>query len=262
MKFKSGVTWLIQVLAPERSIVLVTPVWNDSERLGRFGPQLAEALAKSDLPVRWIVADDGSSPVEKTKLGALIGEFAQVYPRVEALFFSERTRKGGAIYQAWDTCEDATWLGFVDADGAVDADSTVRMIQRLSALGPDAGIVGVRHDAADTPVKRPFLRACSFRTFSFLVHRLVGIRFEDTQCGVKFVPGRGYHAVSRQLQERGYIFDVELLLALDRHGCRIEEMRIPWREMPGGKVHPLRDAWAMLAALWRIRRRLRAGRYD
>jgi len=45
----------------EEEIVLVTPVWNDSKRLSEFGPSLAQALAASELPVRWVVADDGSS---------------------------------------------------------------------------------------------------------------------------------------------------------------------------------------------------------
>ncbi|HKK17484.1 MAG TPA: hypothetical protein VJ952_02285, partial [Opitutales bacterium] len=68
-------------------------------------------------------------------------------------------------------------------------------------------------------------------------------------------------AVSANLRERGFIFDVELLLALDQAGYPVAEMRIPWREIPGGKVHPLRDAWAMIAGLGRIRRRLKLGAY-
>ncbi|MGB0258606.1 MAG: hypothetical protein ACPGES_08145, partial [Coraliomargarita sp.] len=147
------------------------------------------------------------------------------------------------------------------ADGAIDAESTVRLIEHAIAQGKDGGCVGVRHDAEDTPVYRPMGRSLSFRIFSFIVHRMVGIRFEDTQCGAKVVPGRGYHAIASKLKERGYIFDVELLLALDRLDCRIEELRIPWCEMAGGKVHPLCDAWPMLAGLWRIRKRLKAGLY-
>ena len=91
---------------------------------------------------------------------------------------------------------------------------------------------------------------------------LLGIHFEDTQCGGKILPAQGYRQVAGLLKERGYIFDPELLLALERQGgCNIVEQRVPWREMAGGKVYPLRDAWPMLAGIHRIRKRLKAGLY-
>lgn len=246
---------------PKRQIVLVTPVWNDSKRLEVFGPRLARALAESGLSVRWVVADDGSSRIEQAKISMLVECLKAAYPQVEAMLFSERSRKGGAIYQAWDACPQADWLAFVDADGAIDADSTVRLLQHACELGPDAGVVGIRHDSSETPAQRPWLRALSFLLFTRLVRGLIGIHFEDTQCGAKVVSASAYRAVSHQLFERGFVFDVELLLALQRHGSRIKELRIPWNEMPGGKVHPFRDAWGMIVGLLRIRGRLKRGHY-
>lgn len=240
---------------------MVTPAWNDSTRLAGFGPKLAEALQQSGLAVRWIVADDGSPADEKEQVTRLVESLRQIYPRVEAMLFDERSHKGGAIYAAWDACPAATWLAFVDADGAVDAPSMLRLIQAAVAAGPQGGCVGVRHNSDETPLQRPLGRLISFYLFATLVRVLIGIRFEDTQCGAKVIPAEGYRAVADQLKERGFIFDVELLLALKRAGYPINELRIPWREMPGGKVHPLRDAWAMIGGLLRIRRRMKAGGY-
>lgn len=245
----------------EQIIALVMPVWNDSARLAKFGPKLAQALKESGLPVRWIVADDGSSAEEKARVQELVASFQDIYPRVEAMLFDQRTCKGGAIYAAWDACDQATWLGFVDCDGAVSAESTVYLMREAMAAGPQGGCVGVRHDSEQTPLQRPLGRLISFYLFSTLVRLLIGIRFEDTQCGAKLIPGEGYRAVAANLQEKGFIFDVELLLALEQAGYPLKEKRIPWREIPGGKVHPLRDAWAMLRGLWRIRRRMRLGAY-
>jgi hypothetical protein len=245
----------------EQSVVLVVPVWNDSARLAKFGPELAEALRESGLPVRWIIADDGSDPEEKAALQELLESFREIYPHTELMLFNERSHKGGAIYSAWDASEEATWLGFVDCDGAVNAASTVQLMREAVSKGPQGGCVGVRHDSEQTPLQRPLGRLLSFHLFSFLVHVLVGIRFEDTQCGAKFIPAEGYRTVSAFLRERGFIFDVELLLALEQSGYPIGEQRIPWREIPGGKVNPLRDAWAMIAGLLRIRRRKKLGAY-
>lgn len=249
------------VFDSEQSIVLVTPVWNDSSRLSVFGPKLAEAIRASGLPVRWIVADDGSDAEEKSRVGEVVASLRMIYPRVEAMLFDQRAHKGGAIYSAWDLCPEATWLGFVDSDGAIDAASTIGLIQTALAAGPKSGCVGVRHHSKETPLQRPLGRLISFYIFTFLVRGLVGIRFRDTQCGAKIIPAEGYRKVSAKLEERGFIFDVELLLALDLSGYSIREQPIPWREMPGGKVRPLRDAWAMLAGMLRIRRRSRTGHY-
>ena len=115
-------------MASEKQIVLVTPVWNDSIRLGRFGPELAQALAASGLSVRWIVSDDGSSVLEKAALDVLVDRLRDVYPPIELQLNQERVRKGGAIYRAWDMCTEAEILAFVDADGAIDAASVLRLL--------------------------------------------------------------------------------------------------------------------------------------
>ena len=52
------------MLATLPKFLLVTPVWNDSARLERFGVRLAKALAVSGLNLTWVIADDGSDTEE------------------------------------------------------------------------------------------------------------------------------------------------------------------------------------------------------
>jgi hypothetical protein len=65
-----------------------------------------------------------------------------------------------------------------------------------------------------------------------------------------------YRRVADQLSENGLAFDSELLCALKCGGATWREVPISWIEKPGGTVKPLRDAWFMLAALLRIRKRM------
>ncbi|NQY31802.1 MAG: glycosyltransferase [Coraliomargarita sp.] len=247
--------------ATEHSIVLVTPVWMDSQRLVRFGPQLAIALKESGLPVRWIVSDDGSGAEEQARVATLVESLQEIYPDVEALLLPDRSRKGGAIYRAWAKCEGADWLAFVDADGAVDADGVPKLINRAVELGKDAGCIAIRRDSAETPVQRDSGRMVSFWAFSTLVRQLVGIQFLDTQCGAKVVPARVYFQAAELLKERGFVFDVELLLVLERFGAQVDELAVPWSEVSGSRMHPWRDCWGMIAGLLRIRKRDRRGHY-
>jgi dolichyl-phosphate beta-glucosyltransferase len=247
-------------LAPLK-IVLVTPVWNDSARLQPFGEQLAAALAAADLDVRWVIADDGSCAAERTRLAALQRHFSELYEPVELICGAQRSRKGGAIYQAWDACADADLLAFVDADGAIDAATTLDLLRRACALGGESAVIAIRADSINAPVRRSCRRGLCFRLFIRMVRSLLGVHFTDTQCGAKVVPAAAFRALAPQLCERGFVFDVELLLALQRYGSAIQELPIAWSEVPGSKVAWLRDGWGMLAGLWRIRRRLQAGRY-
>jgi len=242
----------------DKHILLVTPVWNDSFRLSKFGAGLAHALAASSLSVHWVISDDGSSS-EVDKLKHLVADFAEVYPKVSYLRCPNRFRKGGAIYQAWDSDQSADLYAFVDADGAIGATTVVDLLKRSQASNDV--VVGVRQNTSDNPVHRPLGRSLSFGLFTFLVRSLLGVAFTDTQCGVKVVPAAAFRSRRSRLLECGFVFDVELLLALQQFGCRITEVPIPWSEMPNGKVHPLRDAWAMLLGLLRIRRRLKDGAY-
>jgi dolichyl-phosphate beta-glucosyltransferase len=241
----------------QEEIILVTPVWNDSERLSQFGPQLARALAQSERSVRWVVSDDGSCSAEKEKLGSLIETFAQDFPNVEGHFLESRSRKGGAIYSAWARFPNAQWLAFVDADGAIDAKSLVRLLDEAIAVGSDHVTIAIRRNSPSTPVYRKAGRGLSFIVFRAFVKLLLGLNCADSQCGAKVIPAGAYFKIADQLQERGFVFDVELLLALKAGGLGIHELAVPWTEMPGGKVKPLRDAWSMLRGLLRIRARQR-----
>ena len=110
-------------------------------------------------------------------------------------------------------------------------------------------------------MRRQVIRSLAQRGFSFLVRTLVGLKYPDTQCGAKVVPGSAYREVRKHLKEYGYVFDVELLMALGRNKVQLKQRAIPWVEVPGGKVDLFTDGFRMVMGLLRIRRRLKAGLY-
>lgn len=242
-------------------IVLVTPVWNDSRRLGRFGPELARALASSGLPLLWIVSDDGSSVEEQVKLETLVEQLREIFPKIELMLSQKRSRKGAAIYRAWDQRATADWLAFVDGDGAISGSVIVGLMKSAIAEDDPACTIAIRAHSVESPVRRQVIRSLAQRGFSFLVHTLVGLKYPDTQCGAKVVPGSAYREVRKHLKEYGYVFDVELLMALGRNKVQLKQRAIPWVEVPGGKVDLFTDGFRMVMGLLRIRRRLKAGLY-
>lgn len=246
----------------KQSIVLVTPVYRDSERLAAFGPSLARAFAASSRPIHWVVADDGSGETETTRVKALVRAFREVYPPIDFFAGEGHLGKGGTVRNAWKAYSDADWLAFVDADGSVDARALLSLIERAIAVGPGHVILASRMPAPGTVVIQKPLRKLTHRTFAAIGRVLLGLPIRDLQCGAKVVDSSSFKAVAPRLVENGFAFDAELLVALHRNGTKLIEVPVDWAEKGGGSVDPFAQAWPMLAALFRIRKGRRTGRYD
>ena len=240
-------------------ILLVTPVWKDATRLAVFGAELAETLANSDHDVDWLIADDGSGSEQKEKLKALQAKLEVVFPRVSLHFAKEHRGKGSVVREAWDLDSEADWLVFVDADGSLSPDELIRMFDTAKEGGKT--VMAIRKRTKTTEVNLSFSRAIAHRLFILAVRVLVGVKCEDPQCGAKMLRGSDYRPVAPSLKEDGLAFDAEMLTALAVHGVKWKELPVTWIEKDGGKVKPMRDAWGMLAALWRIRNRQRSGEF-
>ena len=242
--------------ATPHPILLVTPVWNDSARLAGFGETLAIALAASPLPIRWIIADDGSMAGEHARLTELQCAFSRVFPHVDLHFAAQHHGKGAVVREAWALAPDAEWLAFVDADGSVTAEGMLELI--ADALAAGTSVLGIRKRTATTEVVESFWRGLAHRGFLLAAHLMLDLRCEDPQCGAKVLKAADYRRIARRLAETGLAFDSELLSTLKRDGSGWLEIPVNWIQKKGGKVHPMRDGWGMLAALLRIRRRTRS----
>jgi len=237
------------------TILLVTPVWNDSSRLALFGPELAGVLAASALPIRWIIADDGSERSDRARLAALLAEFARIFPPVTLHLAAAHYGKGSVIREAWALDSQVEWLAFVDADGAVPAADTIALIE--AAIAADCSVMGLRKRTAETRIKESFYRGVMHRVFLAVADQMLGLHSEDLQCGAKVLRAADYRRIAPSLRENGLAFDSELLCALHHSGAAWQEHPVNWTQMHGGKVHPLIHCWGMLGSLYRVRKRFR-----
>lgn len=231
-------------------IVLVTPVWNDSARLQGFGADLAKALAVSPLSVRWVIADDGSDPVEQDRLVAMVGDFFRIFPNVFLHQADAHRGKGSIIREAWALMPDVGWYAFVDADGSVSANDLMGLLK--AAVDSGRSVLGVRRKTASTKISMSKRRRLVHYTYRWIVRTWFGLCSSDPQCGVKILRGVDYRRVADGLSENGFAFDSELLIRLARSGCDWREIAVSWAEKESSKIKFLRDAWDMMAALWRL----------
>lgn len=105
------------------SYVIITPVRNEEEHLGRT---IGSVISQTLRPQRWVIVNDGSSD----QTGRLIDKAAEMNAWVNAVHRPDRGfRKAGggvieAFYDGYELIQDAPWEFLVKLDGDLSFDPT------------------------------------------------------------------------------------------------------------------------------------------
>ena len=244
------------------SFLLAVPAYREGKRLERFLPNLVRTVARSFSKSRVLLVDDGSGPAENALLQPLVRQLRKKFPRNFGFLALPKNRgKGGAILAAWRSSPKGfNYLGFVDADGAIDPAEVARVAALLDHGPKKSALFASRVKMLGFNVKRHLVRHYLGRIFATWVGICLEPGIYDSQCGLKFIPTRVFEKISPRLRGRGFSWDIELLAALLSAGCPVREIPIHWRDMPGSKVNFLRDGVGLFWSAWREGWRNRIGR--
>ncbi len=259
---------MLAVLSPSKSrpaapCRLVIPAYSESHRLPAFLSELLPVVVDSPLEIRVCVVDDGSPEDDYRRLDEKCAPLRERFPfLLEIHRLEENAGKGAAGYSGWDAAaEDAVWLGFVDADGAISPAEVVRLFSLSVGEGKlERAYFGSRIRMLGKTVERQRWRHYGGRVFATLVSITAGLPVYDSQCGVKIVPAKVFRRIRDQLTARRFCFDVDLLVELTDAGCEVVEVPIDWKHIPGSSFHYGREAFRMISALWRIYKKRRSRR--
>jgi glycosyltransferase involved in cell wall biosynthesis len=242
--------------------LISVPCFRESKRLPLFLDALCKELAGAPFKASVVIVDDGSGSLEDAATRSIVDEFRSKYPEIvaEPVFLKRNLGKGGAVYAGWKrSLRDLApkLLCFVDADGAVPASEVGRLIEELLADHRHRwdALFGSRIKMLGATLERRVTRHYVGRVFATFVTVLTGIETYDSQCGLKVIRRSAYAAIEKELKETRFVFDVELTLLLLQYGFRIREIPVNWKEVPGSKVHLVRDSIRMFSGILRIRQR-------
>lgn len=206
------------------SLDLIIPAYNEGHRIGKT---LEDYLSFFDDNVHITVAMNACTDSTES----VIEQWQEKYPnRLSVISTPDAIGKGGAVMMGW---KQATrdLVGFVDADDSTTAAEFAKLLTELSTA--DGAIASRFLPAAAVYQRQSPLRTVMSKAFIGIVHLLYHLPFQDTQCGAKVFKRSVINAVIPELQETGFIFDVELLWKIQRHGHTINEVAIHWVDQPG-----------------------------
>jgi dolichyl-phosphate beta-glucosyltransferase len=147
---------------------------------------------------------------------------------------------------------------FMDADLSTPLAEIGKFLDAFAAHPEVATYIGSRQHTQSRILRRQnWLRQWMGQTFNWILRRLTGLPFLDTQCGFKAFRRRARETIFPEQQIDGFAFDAELLLLAQKHDLHVAELPVEWSNAEGSKVHLIRDSWRMLRDAMRARQHVK-----
>jgi glycosyltransferase involved in cell wall biosynthesis len=241
------------VSVPTYSIVV--PAYNEGPRIGACLDQVLHYATQQNWETETVVVNDGS--IDET--AAIVRTYSQRDVRVRLVENPGNRGKGYSVRNGMRHARGEILL-FTDADLSAPIREAAKLVAALRS-GADVAI-GSRWMRPELMTERqPAYRQLLGRMFNLALRLGLGLKFKDTQCGIKaFTRPAALQLFSRQRIER-WGFDPELLFLARRLGLRTVEVPVDWAHDERSKIHPFRDGMQMVFELACIRWYALRGRY-
>jgi glycosyltransferase involved in cell wall biosynthesis len=230
----------------KRLISIIIPAWNEERRIGETLEKLAafeKTLGKNEL-FEIIVVFDGTDSTPE-----MVGKFAKKNPETKLIKFNKRLGKGGAIVEGMKAARGDCLV--YDADSSVPATEIPKLLEALESF--PVAIGSRRHKLSKITKRQPPFRRIASKLFNMAVKTLFGLEYKDTQCGFKAIKREAARELLPEFQERGFSWDVELLLLARKHGLKVAEVPVEWAHAGRSNLKPS-DSIGMLSALLRMKK--------
>ncbi len=138
-----------------------------------------------------------------------------------------------------------------DADMPVPPEEMLKLFYYC----PGHDLVIASRYSKDANAQRNKLRNLLGKLFNLYVKILLSMPYQDTQCGVKVINLDRAGDLIHEINETGYLFDLELLLLAQKKNLTVKEVGVTWEEKKGSKINLLKDPFKMLVGVWALRKK-------
>jgi dolichyl-phosphate beta-glucosyltransferase len=229
---------------------IVVPAYNESRRLPGTLDSMRDFFREFTRTVEVLIV------VERSSDGTL--EIASEAARQQQNFLvidsGPQRGKGHAVRTGMLRAAGAH-IFYMDADLSVPLAAVPAFLAHFAEHPEVDVLLGNRQHARSRIVRRQSaLRESMGKGFNRMLHVLGLAALHDTQCGFKAFRRPAAQAIFTRQKLDGFAFDVEVLLLARRLGCTIADLPVEWRNSPDSHVRLVRDSFAMLRDMLRVRR--------
>jgi glycosyltransferase involved in cell wall biosynthesis len=230
------------------TVSVLMPAFNDEANIRRSLTETSRSLSRLGVGHEIVVIDDGSR--DGTRLAA--SEVTENLP-VKVVGYNVNRGKGEALRYGSRFALGEVSL-FLDCGGEINP---LDLVEYLMALRhAELAIGSKRHIASrvEAPLERKFLSTC----FNYLARLLTGIKYSDTQSGLKAFRTSSLRRIMPLLSVKKYAFDVEILVVASLLKMKVVELPVEVKLKARFKA---KNVLRMLVDLLGITYRLRISRW-
>jgi glycosyltransferase involved in cell wall biosynthesis len=238
---------------PKYSIVI--PAFNESARIPATLESVVSCIREHGWGAEVIVVNDGSTD----STADLVRAFARNAPEVRLIENPGNRGKGYSVRAGMLQALGEVVL-FTDSDLSAPIEEAERLFAAI-AEGADIAIGSRWLESGRQTHRQPFYRQFFGRCFNAVTRGIMGLRFADTQCGIKAFTREAAQTVFHLQTIERWGFDPEILFIALQRGFRVVEVPVSWAHDARSRISYLKDGIKMLEEIAIIRWNALRGRY-
>ena len=225
------------------SVSLIIPLYNEELRLDYcFNVIKKFSRKKGKLSLEIVFVNDGSTDTSKKKILNFINKNKKKFfsTKIKLISYKKNMGKGYAVKKGllFSSCE---WIITCDVDMSVLPDQFLIWVKKKLIKNKEYAYFGTRED------KKSVVEALLIRRIIGLILRIIilflfNINISDTQCGFKVFHSNYIKKIFKKIRMKGYVYDIEVALALKKNGIQIVELPLTWVHKKGSKVNIIGDS--------------------
>ncbi len=200
-----------------------------------------------------------STTVSTDSTADLVRAFARNAPEVRLIENPGNRGKGYSVRAGMLQALGEVVL-FTDSDLSAPIEEAERLFAAI-AEGADIAIGSRWLESGRQTHRQPFYRQFFGRCFNAVTRGIMGLRFADTQCGIKAFTREAAQTVFHLQTIERWGFDPEILFIALQRGFRVVEVPVSWAHDERSRISYLKDGIKMLEEIAIIRWNALRGRY-
>lgn len=241
------------------NLSVVISAYNEEQRIEECFHKLKHYFSHVQYSYEIIFVNDGSSDNTKLKIESLNKNLTLKIKNLKLISYQPNKGKGYGIRQGVMAAK-GQYILFSDVDLSTPIKETEKLFKFIKKYPI---VIGSRYlKKGSVKVAQPLTRRIISRLGNSLIKLMLGLFYQDTQCGFKLLDARSAKDIFSRATISRWGFDIEMLAIAKILGCRVKETAVDWYNDPRSQVRASRAVINTFREVLKIRANIKKGIYQ